>query len=116
MTVGGWFDAEDLRGASYLQNHRKTSPKAKNTIVMGPFSHGGWSHEMGKHFHNEIYFGDSIATFYQKNIETPFFNHYLKNPKSAIIFLKLICLILAKKSGNNLQNGHQKQLKKLSFI
>jgi hypothetical protein len=39
---------------------------------MGPFSHGGWSHEMGKHFHNEIYFGDSIATFYQKNIETPF--------------------------------------------
>ncbi|WP_461375225.1 hypothetical protein [Cloacibacterium normanense] len=39
---------------------------------------------MGKHFHNEVYFGDSIATFYQKNIETPFFNHHLKNTKSAI--------------------------------
>ena len=84
MTVGGWFDAEDLRGPLHIyKTIEKTSPKAKNTIVMGPFSHGGWSHEMGKHFHNEIYFGDSIATFYQKNIETPFFDHYLKNPKSS---------------------------------
>jgi predicted acyl esterase len=64
---------------------------------MGPFSHGGWSHEMGKHFHNEVYFGDSIATFYQKNIETPFFNHYLKNKNLQLIFLKLICLILEKR-------------------
>ena len=85
MTVGGWFDAEDLRGPLHIyKTIEKTSPKAKNTIVMGPFSHGGWSHEMGKHFHNEVYFGDSIATFYQKNIETTFFNHYLKNEKSAI--------------------------------
>ena len=85
MTVGGWFDAEDLRGPLHIyKTIEKTSPKAKNTIVMGPFSHGGWSHEMGKHFHNEIYFGDSIATFYQKNIETTFFNHYLKNEKSSI--------------------------------
>lgn len=84
MTVGGWFDAEDLRGPLHIyKTIERTSPKAKNTIVMGPFSHGGWSHEMGKHFHNEIYFGDSIATFYQKNIETPFFDHYLKNPKSS---------------------------------
>ena len=84
MTVGGWFDAEDLRGPLHIyKTIEKTSPKAKNTIVMGPFSHGGWSHEMGKHFHNEIYFGDSIATFYQKNIETPFFDHYLKNTKSS---------------------------------
>jgi hypothetical protein len=33
---------------------------------MGPFSHGGWNVEAGKHFHNDIYFGDSLATFYQK--------------------------------------------------
>ena len=48
---------------------------------MGPFAHGGWSRESGKHFHNDIYFGDSIATFYQKNIEYKFFNHYLKSDK-----------------------------------
>lgn len=79
MTVGGWFDAEDLSGPlNIYKTIEKTSPKAKNTIVMGPFSHGGWSREEGKHFHNQVYFGDSIATYYQKNIETKFFTHYLK--------------------------------------
>lgn len=79
MTVGGWYDAEDLSGPLNIYKAiEKTSPKAKNTIVMGPFAHGGWSRENGKHFHNEIYFGDSIATYYQKNLETKFFNHYLK--------------------------------------
>nr|WP_317040062.1 CocE/NonD family hydrolase [Chryseobacterium sp. CCH4-E10] len=79
MTVGGWFDAEDLSGPlNIYKTIEKTSSKAKNTIVMGPFSHGAWAYEQGKHFHNDIYFGDSIATYYQKNIETKFFNHYLK--------------------------------------
>ena len=79
MTVGGWFDAEDLSGPlNIYKTIEKTSPKAKNTIVMGPFSHGGWSREMGRQFHNEIYFGDSIATYYQTKLETPFFKHYLK--------------------------------------
>ncbi|QBO57381.1 CocE/NonD family hydrolase [Chryseobacterium salivictor] len=79
MTVGGWFDAEDLSGPlNIYKTIEKTSPKAKNTIVMGPFSHGGWSRETGHQFHNEIYFGDSIATYYQTKLETPFFKHYLK--------------------------------------
>lgn len=79
MTVGGWYDAEDLYGPlNIYKTIEKTSPKAKNTIVMGPFSHGGWSREQGKHYHNDIYFGDSIATYYQKNLEAKFFSHYLK--------------------------------------
>jgi putative CocE/NonD family hydrolase len=28
--------------------------------------------------HSNVYFGDSVATFYQKNIEAKFFNHFLK--------------------------------------
>ena len=88
MTVGGWFDAEDLAGPLHIyKTIEKTSPLAKNTLVMGPFSHGGWSRESGKHFHNDIYFGDSIATFYQKNIEYKFFNHYLKSDKKEKIAL-----------------------------
>lgn len=79
MTVGGWFDAEDLAGPlNIYKTIEKNNPKAKNTIVMGPFSHGGWNYNSGKHFHNDIYFGDSISTFYQRNIEQPFFHHYLK--------------------------------------
>lgn len=79
MFVGGWFDAEDLSGPLDLfKRIQKTDPGAYNTIVMGPFGHGRWSRETGHTFHSNVYFGDSIATFYQKKIEAKFFNHFLK--------------------------------------
>ncbi len=79
MTVGGWFDAEDLRGPlAIYKTIEKNNPNTYNTIVEGPFGHGRWSRETGHTMHNDIYFGDSIATFYQKNIEAKFFNHFLK--------------------------------------
>ncbi|MVN20409.1 CocE/NonD family hydrolase [Mucilaginibacter arboris] len=79
MFVGGWFDAEDLSGPlDMYKKIQKTDPSAYNTIVMGPFGHGRWSRETGHTFHSNVYFGDSIATFYQKNIEAKFFNHFLK--------------------------------------
>lgn len=84
MTVGGWFDAEDLYGPlNIYKNVERFNPDNKNnTIVMGPWSHGNWSRERGKQMVNHIHFGDSISTFYQKNIETPFFEHHLKGKKN----------------------------------
>ena len=79
MTVGGWFDAEDLRGPlAIYKTIEKKSPGTYNTLVMGPFGHGRWSRETGHTLHSNVYFGDSIATFYQKNIEAKFFAHFLK--------------------------------------
>lgn len=79
MTVGGWFDAEDLYGPlNIYKTIEQTSPAAKNTLVMGPWDHGGWARERGKSVHNHIYFGDSISTFYQREIERRFFAFYLK--------------------------------------
>ncbi|SCY37038.1 hypothetical protein SAMN05192588_2528 [Nonlabens sp. Hel1_33_55] len=80
MTVGGWFDAEDLYGPlTIYKNVERNNPKNKNnTIVMGPWSHGNWARETGTQMVNHIVFGDSISTFYQRNIETPFFEHHLK--------------------------------------
>jgi uncharacterized protein len=79
MTVGGWFDAEDLYGPlNVYKTVEKNSPGTYNTLVMGPFGHGRWSRETGHTLHSNVYFGDSIATFYQKNIEAKFFNHFLK--------------------------------------
>ncbi len=79
MTVGGWFDAEDLYGPlNIYKTVEATSPKAENTIVMGPWDHGGWAREKGKTTHNHIYFGDSISTHFQKDVERKFFAHYLK--------------------------------------
>ena len=80
MTVGGWFDAEDLYGPlTIYKTIEKNNPNTYNTLVMGPFGHGRWSRETGHTLHSNVYFGDSIATFYQRNIEAKFFNHFLKS-------------------------------------
>ncbi|MVM31946.1 CocE/NonD family hydrolase [Spirosoma sp. HMF4905] len=79
MTVGGWFDAEDLPGPlNIYKTVEKNNPGIYNTLVMGPFGHGRWSYETGHTLHSNVYFGDSIATFYQRNIEAKFFTHFLK--------------------------------------
>jgi len=80
MTVGGWFDAEDLYGPlNIYKTIEASSPKAKNTIVMGPWGHGDWARERGKSTHNHIYFGDSLSSKYQRDVERKFFNFYLKD-------------------------------------
>ena len=79
MTVGGWFDAEDLYGPlNIYKTVERNCEKAYNTIVMGPWSHGDWSREKGYQAVSHVYFGDSISTFYQREIEFDFFNHFLK--------------------------------------
>jgi len=84
MTVGGWYDAEDLYGPlNIYKNIEKSSPAASNIIVMGPWSHGDWARETGFQQVNHIYFGDSISTFYQREIERKFFNSVLKDGKQA---------------------------------
>ncbi|MCS6808469.1 MAG: CocE/NonD family hydrolase [Bacteroidota bacterium] len=79
MTVGGWFDAEDLYGPlNIYKTLEKNNPGTYNILVMGPFGHGDWSRERGHYVHSNIYFGDSLATFYQREIEARFFRHFLK--------------------------------------
>ncbi len=83
MTVGGWFDAEDLYGPlTTYKTIEQNNPNTYNTIVMGPWSHGNWARERGSQYVGNIYFGDSISTFYQKNIERPFFTYHLKGGES----------------------------------
>ena len=80
MTVGGWFDAEDLYGPLNIYKRiEATSPSAYNILVMGPWGHGDWAGEQPKSIHNHIYFGDSLSTFYLREIERPFFAYHLKN-------------------------------------
>ncbi|MDL5513978.1 CocE/NonD family hydrolase [Arenibacter sp. M-2] len=78
MTVGGWFDAEDLYGPLNTYGHIEKNSSNYNTIVMGPWSHGDWSKETKRQAIGNVYFGDDISKFYQENIETRFFNHFLK--------------------------------------
>jgi len=79
LTVGGWFDAEDLYGPlTIYKTIESNNPGTYNAIVMGPWSHGDWSRETGPQVVSNMYFGDSISTWYQKNIEYEFFHHFLK--------------------------------------
>lgn len=78
LTVGGWFDAENLFGA--LETYRsveESSPGCANTIVMGPWIHGGWGKDDGTKL-GDISFALKTAEFYREKIEFPFFEHYLK--------------------------------------
>jgi putative CocE/NonD family hydrolase len=79
MTVGGWFDAEDLQGPLHIYEAiEKNNPKTYNTIVMGPWFHGGWSRGDGS-FLGDIQFGSKTSEYYRENIELPFFNFFLKD-------------------------------------
>ena len=79
MIVGGWFDAEDLYGPlETYKNIEKHNPDNYNTVVFGPWDHGAWARSRGKNIVGNYYFGDSISEFFQQDIETKFFNHFLK--------------------------------------
>lgn len=78
LTVGGWFDAEDLYGALRLYSAaEKLSPGGENRIVMGPWIHGGWSRDDGDHL-GPVRFNSKTSLFYRENIEFPFFLFHLK--------------------------------------
>lgn len=80
MIVGGWFDAEDLYGP--LETYKTIeahNPENYNTLVFGPWDHGGWSRSKSENTVGNYYFGDSISDFFQQEIESRFFEHFLKN-------------------------------------
>jgi hypothetical protein len=80
LVVGGWFDAEDLYGPiTVYKTLRKYDNAANARLVMGPFRHGGWGARNVVHtVHGDIYFGDSLETKFQRDVEAPFFRAYLK--------------------------------------
>jgi len=79
MTVGGWFDAEDLFGAlNTYKTIEETNPGIRNTLVMGPWFHGGWARGEGESL-GDIHFGSKTSLAYQETVELPFFNCLLKD-------------------------------------
>jgi uncharacterized protein len=78
MWVGGWFDAEDLAGPLKLFNAlEKNGASAADTLVMGPWRHGGWARDRGDALGN-LNFKTNTSEFFQENIELPFFIQNLK--------------------------------------
>jgi len=78
MTVGGWYDSEDLYGTLHTyQSIEAKNPKATNLLVMGPWPHGWWARRQGDQV-GDMNFGTNTSVFYRKKIELAFFDYYLK--------------------------------------
>ena len=78
LTVGGWFDAEDLAGP--LAIHRaidKQSPGTANHLVMGPWVHGGWVGAPGRQL-GRVQFQQPTSEQFQKDVLLPFFEQHLR--------------------------------------
>ncbi|MCS7024716.1 MAG: CocE/NonD family hydrolase [Bryobacteraceae bacterium] len=79
MTVGGWFDAEDLYGP--LRLYEAIEKKAKtpqNILVMGPWYHGQWGGRGKGEKLGFVNFNSDTSAFYRDEIEFPFFLYHLK--------------------------------------
>ena len=86
LVVGGFFDAEDCFGALHTYEALEKQNKGNNnTLVMGPWYHGGWSGGTGGWYGDaaeifcDIKTDTNTGTWYQENIEFPFFQHYLND-------------------------------------
>ncbi|MDF1576786.1 MAG: CocE/NonD family hydrolase [Bacteroidales bacterium] len=82
LTVGGWYDGEDLSGALHTyKTIEKNNPGTFNILVMGPWTHGGWNFP---EYNNPslIPFREKNKYFYLHEIEYPFFRYYLKQKGS----------------------------------
>ena len=90
LTVGGWFDAEDMWGAlnTYASTERQ-NPGTPNYLVMGPWYHGMWAGN-GRTF-GGLDYGQDTSAWYRENVEFPFFEKYLRDvdvaaPAEATVF------------------------------
>ena len=78
LTVGGWFDAEDLHGT--LKTYQATgahNPGIFNGLVMGPWSHGAWHHGEARSL-GSVDFHAATGEYFRDHIELPFFRKFLK--------------------------------------
>lgn len=83
LGVGGWFDAEDLVGpGKVFRAVAKFNPDTPDTLVMGPWVHGGWAHGDGDHL-GDINFANKNSPFFNDNVLLPFFRQYLKGEGNA---------------------------------
>ncbi len=78
LTVGGWFDAEDLAGPfRTFKSIGARNPGTVNQIALGPWVHGGWARSDGDRL-GDVMFNTKTAEYFRKNIQFPFFEFHLK--------------------------------------
>lgn len=83
LTVGGWFDSEDLQGPfSAFHAIEQNNPGTDNKLVVGPWIHGGWARLDGRKL-GYVDFAANTADYYRDYIAFPFFEQHLKDAPDA---------------------------------
>ena len=84
LMVGGWYDAEDISGPMRAYHAiKQNNPGTVDTIVEGPWVHGGWARSNGDHL-GDIQFNAKTGEYFRSNIQFPFFERYLKDKGEAM--------------------------------
>ncbi|WP_420439742.1 CocE/NonD family hydrolase [Candidatus Palauibacter sp.] len=79
LNVAGWFDTEDFYGPmSIYRTVEAENPGLENTLVVGPWLHGGWR-RMDGDFLGCIAFDTKTSLHFQREFQFPFFEHHLKD-------------------------------------
>ena len=77
LYVSGWYDTEDFYGPLHLYKATEAqNPGIHNSIIIGPWTHGGWLRGKGDRV-GDARFGADTALQYQP-VEYAFFKHWLK--------------------------------------
>ena len=90
LTVGGFYDTEDIHGPWWVYGSiEKQSAGADNRVIVGPWSHGGWSNGDGNTL-GTLRWEYKTGPFFRDSVEYPFFAHYLAgapDPKLAKVMV-----------------------------
>ncbi len=79
LNVAGWFDAEDYYGPMTIYEAiEKNTPDNRSTLVVGPFSHGGWNGDADGGVLGNIRFAGAPAVYFRDKVQFPFFRFHLK--------------------------------------
>ena len=79
LTVGGWWDQEDLYGPQKeFETWEKQDAHHYNHLVLGPWNHGGWGFLKGDKL-GKISFDSSTGEYFRKSIQASWFAWYLKS-------------------------------------
>src|SRR5262245_22108058 len=78
LNVAGWWDQEDFYGPlkiyELLERHDSGN---QNSLVIGPWNHGGWSRGDGQKL-GRIDFGSATAAYYRREALARFLSYHLK--------------------------------------
>ena len=77
LNVAGWWDQEDFYGPLTIYRElERHDAKGQNTLVVGPWNHGGWMRGDGASL-GPIQFDQPTARFFRDSVMGPFFAHHL---------------------------------------